>query len=197
MSIDIYSPRVMIAALEQMKPVRTVLRDNVLPDRRGRIAPRTSMSTSSRDAAWRRSSTEGAGKFVEREGFTTSSVTPPCVAPKTTDHHPGRATRLDGRERLRGSTIPRACSPRCCGDDSMTLDNTMLCASRGDDVPRRDLHVRQRDSTSRATGDHPDASPSPRLAAGRHAPGHEIAWDAASDPTSRADRRVASSCTPS
>src|SRR5437762_108593 len=83
MSIDIYSPRVMTPALREMKPVRSFLIDKFFAQQRTyrtenididvqvegrRVAPFVNR--------W------APGKLVERLGFTTTSIAPPCVAMK-------------------------------------------------------------------------------------------------------------------
>lgn len=100
MSIDIYTPRVMIPALREIKPVRTFLRDTFFSGARTyrtenidldqmekgrRIAPFVNR--------W------APGKFVERMGFTTSSVAPPCVAMKMS------ITAQDVSTRVMGETV--------------------------------------------------------------------------------------------
>lgn len=97
MSIDIFQPRDMRAALEQLKPPRQFFRplffsaveesltehvDVDVVDEQRRMAPFVSEY--------------GSGKFVEREGFTTSTVTPPKVAPKMTVTTPDVQTRQPG-----------------------------------------------------------------------------------------------------
>ncbi len=84
MSIDLYSPRVMAQFLKEVKPVRTFLRDKFFSQSRTyrvenididvqvkgrRVAPFVNR--------W------APGKFVEKLGFSTSSVAPPCVAMKS------------------------------------------------------------------------------------------------------------------
>lgn len=97
MSIDIYQPRVMIAALVEMKKARTFLRDrffsqvglyrteNIDVDTQihgRRVAPFVSKIA--------------PGRFVERLGFDTDSVAPPCVAMKTTITAEDVSTRVMG-----------------------------------------------------------------------------------------------------
>jgi hypothetical protein len=97
MAIDLYSPRVMIPALREMKPVRTFLRDTFFKQRstyrtenididvqvKGRrVAPFVNR--------W------APGKIVDRQGFATSSVAPPCIAMKMPVTAQDVSTRLMG-----------------------------------------------------------------------------------------------------
>lgn len=97
MSIDMFQPRVMRAALEQLKEPRQFLRPlffstvetqetehvdvDVITEGR-RLAPFVSPN--------------GPGKLVEREGYTTSTVTPPMVAPKMVVTIPDLQNRVPG-----------------------------------------------------------------------------------------------------
>lgn len=97
MSIDMFQPRVMRAALEQLKKPRQFLRplffstvekcltehvDVDVVDGVRKLAPYVS--------------NHGPGKLMERDGFTTSTVTPPKVAPKTVITIPDLQQRLPG-----------------------------------------------------------------------------------------------------
>jgi hypothetical protein len=117
MSIDIYNPRVMIAALREMKPVRTFLRDKFFPsvatyrtenvdidqqEKGRRVAPFVNR--------W------APGKFVERQGFTTSSVAPPCIAMKTT------ITAQDVSTRSMGENVYEDRDPAARGQQLLAED---------------------------------------------------------------------------
>jgi hypothetical protein len=83
MAIDIFQPRVMIEALREMKPVRTFLRDKFFSVER---TYRTEKIDLDKQVKGRRVAPFvnriGPAKLVERVGFSTDSVAPPCVAMK-------------------------------------------------------------------------------------------------------------------
>ncbi len=97
MSIDIYSPRVMIPALREIKPVRTFLRDKFFAQSR---TYRTENIDIDQQEKGRRVapfvSKFAPGKIVERLGFETSSIAPPCVAMKVSISAQDVSTRVMG-----------------------------------------------------------------------------------------------------
>lgn len=83
MAIDIYDPRVMIPALVETKPVRTFLLDTYFPEVRTYRTENIDIDTQvggRRVAAF--VNRWAPGKLVDRQGFSTSSVAPPCIAIK-------------------------------------------------------------------------------------------------------------------
>jgi hypothetical protein len=126
MSLNSFQPRVMRAALEQLKPPRQFFKpmffktdeeqltehcDVDVVDETRRMAPFVSE--------------HGAGKFVEREGFTTSTVTPPRVAPKMTVTTPDVQTRLPGEHIYEGRS-PDEREAALVRQTLQTLDNTIV-----------------------------------------------------------------------
>lgn len=84
MSIDIYGPRVMIPLLREIKPVRTFLRDTFFSQSRTYRVENVDIDTQEKGRRVAPFVNRWApGKFVERLGFVTSSVAPPCIAMKT------------------------------------------------------------------------------------------------------------------
>jgi hypothetical protein len=140
MSIDIYSPRVMIAALREIKPVRTFLRDTFfgqaahLPHREHRHRP----------------AGEGPPRGAVRQPLGARQARrPPGLhhlerraalhRDEDADHRAGRLDPRHGRARLR-EPRPRAARAGAARHDLAELDE-MLHAPRGDDVPRRHLQL--------------------------------------------------------
>lgn len=84
MSIDIYGPRVLIAALKDIKPARTFLADTFFGTE---VAYKTENVDVDVQVGARRVAPFvnrwAPGRFVERVGFSTSSVAPPTIAMKT------------------------------------------------------------------------------------------------------------------
>lgn len=123
MSIDMFQPRVMRAALEQLKPPRQFLRNlffstvethdtehvdvDVITEER-RLAPFVNV--------------QAPGKMVERQGFTTSTVTPPMVAPKMPITVPDLQTRLPG-EHIYAQRSPEDRLGELLRRDLRTLDD--------------------------------------------------------------------------
>lgn len=83
MAIDIYTPAVMIPYLREKKPVRTFLQDRFFPEER---TYRTETIAIDRQIRGRRVAAfrdkYSPAKVVDRQGFTTDSVAPPCLALK-------------------------------------------------------------------------------------------------------------------
>jgi hypothetical protein len=83
MSIDIFSPRVMIPALREIKPVRTFLRDTFFKTDRTYRVENIDIDTQIKGRRVAPFVNRWApGKIVDRIGFNTSNVAPPCVAMK-------------------------------------------------------------------------------------------------------------------
>jgi len=83
MSIDLYSPRVMIPAYREMKKARTFLRDTFFSQSRTYRTENIDIDTQVKGrrvapfvSRW------APGKVVDRQGFNTSSVVPPAIAMK-------------------------------------------------------------------------------------------------------------------
>ena len=85
MSINIYETRTMLAAVDQMMPVRTFLKDTFFPN------PKT-FTTEHVDVEYKKGrrklapfvSPRVAGKVMDRQGFTTKTFKPGVIKPKRT-----------------------------------------------------------------------------------------------------------------
>lgn len=121
MSVDIYSPRVLIEANRQIKPVRTFLRDTFFSAQRTyrvenididqqvkgrRVAPFVNK--------W------GQSPTLDRLGFTTLSDSPPCIALKTVVTAQDTSNRVMG-ESLYENRDPAARARDLLADDLMEL----------------------------------------------------------------------------
>jgi hypothetical protein len=135
MAIDIYSPRVMIPALKETKKVRTFLRDTFFGQRR---TYRTENIDIDQQEKGRRVAPFvnrwAPGKVVDRQGFTTSSVAPPCIAMKIP------ITAQDVSTRLMGETVYEDRAPEQRGmailaDDLATL---LEMLARAEEMMARD-----------------------------------------------------------
>lgn len=128
MSIDIYGPRVMIAALREIKPARTFLRDKFFSasatyrtenididqqEKGRRVAPFVNR--------W------APGKLVDRQGFTTSSVAPPALAMKMPITAQDVSTRTMG-ENVYENRDPAQRGQELLGMDLAELDE--MCTRR-------------------------------------------------------------------
>jgi hypothetical protein len=135
MSIDIYSPRVMIPALREMKPVRTFLRDTFFAARR---TYRTENIDIDQQEKGRRIAPFvnrwAPGKVVDRLGFTTTSVAPPCVAMKMPITAQDISTRIMG-EHVYADTDPATRGAAILADDLITLSEML---ARREEVMARD-----------------------------------------------------------
>ncbi len=97
MSIDIYSPRVMIPALREIKPVRTFLRDKFFSQSRTYRTENIDIDTQEKGRRVAPFVSRFApGKIVERLGFETSNIAPPCVAMKISVSAQDVSTRVMG-----------------------------------------------------------------------------------------------------
>lgn len=121
MSLDSYAPRVMIAALREMKPVRTFLRDTFFAQAR---TYRTENIDLDQQEKGRRVAPFvnrwASGKLVDRQGFTTSSIAPPCVAMKMPITAQDVSTRVMG-ENVYENMDPVARGRMLLADDLTTL----------------------------------------------------------------------------
>ena len=110
MSIDLYTPRVMIPALREIKPVRTFLRDTFFSAAR---TYRTENIDLDQQEKGRRVAPFvnrwAPGKYVDRQGFTTDSIAPPCIAMKMS------ITAQDVSTRVMGEHIYQEMSPEARG----------------------------------------------------------------------------------
>jgi hypothetical protein len=141
MSIDIYSPRVMIPRLREIKPVRTFLRDMFFSQARTYRVENIDIDTQEKGRRVAPFVNRWApGKFVERLGLLDLERR---AALHRDEDRRSRAGRLDPRRwaststrtatrRSARSDAPRRRPGRSAGDAD---------AARGDDVPRRHLHL--------------------------------------------------------
>lgn len=97
MSIDIFQPRVMVEAYRELKPVYKFLTDTFFSQAR---TYRTEKIDLDRQVKIRRVAPFvnkfGPAKFVEKQGFTTDTVAPPCIALKTSITAEDVSTRVMG-----------------------------------------------------------------------------------------------------
>jgi hypothetical protein len=97
MSVDIYTPREMVPALREMKPVRTFLRDTFFSQVRTYKTENIDLDQQEKGRRVAPFVNRWApGKLVDRQGFTTSSVAPPCIAMKMPITAQDVSTRLMG-----------------------------------------------------------------------------------------------------
>lgn len=101
MSIDLYNPRTMMQALLQMKPPRTFLRSKMI--RRDELSDREQIDVDTKTGVRRLAPfvnpATGAGKAMDRIGFSTTTITPPMVSVKRA------LTPTDLQKRLPGENI--------------------------------------------------------------------------------------------
>lgn len=97
MSVDMFKPRVMRAALEEMKTPRTDLRKLFFPTVETSLTEYVDIDvvTEARRLA-PFVNVHGPGKVVERAGFSTSTIAPPMIAPKIPVTIPDLQTRSPG-----------------------------------------------------------------------------------------------------
>lgn len=122
MSISMYEPRVMRAALEQLKLPRMFLRDLFFASVDRSLTEKVDvdiMSGVRRLAPF--VNPKGPGKFVERVGFTTSTYTAPLVAPKTSITIEDIQTRTPG-EHVYSERDPNARQAEILRRDLQSLD---------------------------------------------------------------------------
>lgn len=123
MTISLYSPRSMAAALREMKPARTFLKSLFFG---GAAKPYTTenididIQTGGRRAA-EYTNRKGPGKAVDRVGFTTYHFTPPQVAPKMSITIDDIQTRLPG-EHIYAEQSPESRAAALLGADLAELD---------------------------------------------------------------------------
>lgn len=184
MSIDIYSPRVLAAALKEMKPARSFLRDTFFAQQ---VAYRTENVDVDVQVKGRRVAPFvnrwAPGRFVERIGFSTSSVAPPCVALKTAitsqdvskrvmgehaydDLDPAsRAQQLLADDLAELYDMLKRREEMMCRDAIFTLSgNNSVVTASGDDVSEsyefaRDSNLNIGTLTSSAAWTHADSDP--------------------------------------
>jgi len=123
MTISLYSPRSMAAALKEMKPARTFLKTMFFGGPPRRYTTETidvDIQTGSRRAA-EFTNRKGPGKAVDREGFTTYHFTPPNVALKSEITIDDMQTRLPG-EHIYAEQSPEARAAALLGADLAELD---------------------------------------------------------------------------
>ncbi len=85
MPIDLYKTQTMLAAVKQMTPVTSFLRDRYFPTGAGDMFPTEKVLVEFKDATGRKMAPvvlpRKGSVSVEREGYVTSELTPPLVAP--------------------------------------------------------------------------------------------------------------------
>lgn len=86
MPINIYKTKTMLAAIKQMTPVTSFLRDRYFPTGPNDIFPTEEVLVEFKDASGRKLAPvvlpRKGGVSVEREGYSTHKMTPPLVAPE-------------------------------------------------------------------------------------------------------------------
>lgn len=125
MSIDIYQPRVMVPALREMKPVRRFLRDTFFSQERTYRTENIDIDTQVKGRRVAPFVNRWApGKVVDRQGFATSSVAPPCVAMKMPITAQDVSTRVMG-EHVYENMDPAARGRMLLADDLSTLQEML------------------------------------------------------------------------
>lgn len=85
MAIDIYKTKVMLAAIKQMTPATTFLRDRYFPASTGDMFPTDEVLVEYMDSTGQKLAPvvlpRKGSVNVERNGYTTSRMTPPLIAP--------------------------------------------------------------------------------------------------------------------
>lgn len=85
MAIDIYKTKTMLSAVKQMTPVTSFLRDRYFPTGAGDVFPTEEVLVEYKDATGKKMAPvvlpRKGSISVEREGYSTSKMTPPLVAP--------------------------------------------------------------------------------------------------------------------
>ncbi|NLH01177.1 MAG: major capsid protein [Clostridiales bacterium] len=85
MRMDIYKTKTMLAAIKQMAPVTSFLRDRYFPTGSGDLFPTEEVLVEYKDATGRKMAPvvlpRKGSIFVERTGYTTNKMVPPLVAP--------------------------------------------------------------------------------------------------------------------
>ena len=83
--INIYKTKTMLAAVKQMKPVTSFLRDRYFPTSNGDLFPTDEVLVEYKDATGQKMAPvvlpRKGSISVERDGYTTSRMEPPLVAP--------------------------------------------------------------------------------------------------------------------
>lgn len=189
MSIDIYSPRVMIPALREIKPVRTFLQETFFGEQR---TYRTENIDIDSQVKGRRVapfvSRWAPGRIIDRQGFTTSSVAPPCVAMKMPLTAQDVSTRVMG-ENVYENRDPAARAREILAEDMREMADML---ARRKEMMCRDAIFTLSGNNSRVTASGEDTTivvDFPRLAAMQLGTlGGTDAWDnAASDPIAQID----------
>jgi len=139
MAISIYDPRSMERALEEMKPARAFLRSLFFggpPQTRLTENIDVPIRTASRRAA-EFSNRNGAGKAVDRQGFTIYTFKTPNVAPKMSITVPDMQTITPG-EHIYGGESPDSRAAKLLGGDLETLEEMI---SRREELMARDALI--------------------------------------------------------
>lgn len=85
MAFNLYNTHTMLAAVEQMEPISTFLRDRYFPTEEGDLFPTEDVLVEYRSGTTKMAPVvlpRKGGITVEREGYKTQRMTPPLVAPK-------------------------------------------------------------------------------------------------------------------
>lgn len=125
MSIDMFAPRTMRAALKEMKPARQFLRSLFFPTVETSFTENVDIDVmvgARRLAPF--VSVNGPGKTMDRIGFSTSSVTPPMVAPKRAMTVQDLQQRTPGEHAYSGRT-PEDRARELLGMDLAELDEAI------------------------------------------------------------------------
>jgi hypothetical protein len=125
MSIDIYSPRVLIPAHREIKPVRSFLRETFFSAERTYKTENIDVDVQVKGRRVAPFVNRFApGKLVERVGFTTSNVAPPCVAMKMPITVQDVSTRVMG-EHVYENRDPAARAQALLADDLGELSDML------------------------------------------------------------------------
>ncbi len=164
MSIDIYSPRVLIAAHREIKPVRTFLRDLFFAQARTYRTENIDIDVQVKGRRVAPFVNKFApGKYVERIGFTTSSVAPPCVAMKMSVTTQDISSRVMG-EHVYENRDPAQRAQQLLAEDLLELESMRV---RREEMMCRDAIFTTSGNNSRVTASGEDVTLTfdfPRLA---------------------------------
>jgi hypothetical protein len=125
MAIDLFSPRVMIAAVQAIKPVRTFIRDTFFSNRKTSMQEtvEVQLRKGKRRLAPFVSPVIG-GKVMDRMGYTVSDYKPPLVAPRTITKAEDLQKRQFGEELYDGMD-PDQRAAKILGEDMVELDDAI------------------------------------------------------------------------
>jgi major capsid protein E len=127
MAVDMYDTRTMTRALEQMKPVRTFLRDTIFGDTENHVSRYVDIDIQKgnrRIAAYVSPKLEG--KVVRREGFETKTYEAPYTKEKMITSATELQNRPMGMDMYAGAMTPGEAAQRQLGKDLRTLDERII-----------------------------------------------------------------------